>query len=116
MEPDGGSGLMKGFAMIGDEHGENIAKLFEANALGWIDVEFGALRVDAFGAAVLQGGEPRAVLRNVGVGTVGIESLANHEHGFAMRIVAAALLRKVDVGSEGKIAGEFLPNEVEAVC
>ena len=83
--------------------------------LGRIDVEFGALRVDAFGAAVLEGGESGTVLRDVGIGAIGIEGLADHQDGFAMRAVVAGLLGKIDVGGEGKIAGEFLPDEVEAI-
>src|SRR5665213_1229756 len=115
MELDGCASLVKRLAVIGEKHGEDVAAFFQADALGRIDDHFGALRVDAFGATVLQGGEPGAVLRGVCIGAISVEGLANHQNSLAMRAVVARLVWKVDVGSQRQIAGELLPDKVESV-
>ncbi len=50
---------------------------------------------------------------NVGIRGIGVESLANHHYSFAMRILACA--NKAQIGGNGNIAGNFLPNELESI-
>src|SRR5271166_2720683 len=42
-----------------------------------------------------------------------VEGLADHEHGFAMRISASA--EEGDIRGEGNVSGDLLPDEMEVV-
>ena len=59
----------------------------------------------AFGIAVLKRSEAAAVQRDVGIGRVGIETLTDHDDGFAMFVDAAS--NEGDVSVEGDVAGDF---------
>lgn len=95
------------------KEGELVAAAFEAKVErpfeGGFDFGGGA----GLGGAVLEGGESIAVEGGVGIGGIGIEILADHEDGFAMRVDAFA--EEADVGREDEVAGDSAGKKVEGV-
>ena len=64
--------------------------------------------------AILQRGQTAAVQRRVGVRRIPVKALADHEHRFAMLV--HALAEKRDVRRQRRIAGHFLPHELESIA
>jgi hypothetical protein len=83
--------------------------------MGQRDVELEAFGDGALGAAILQRGEAYAVQGCVGVGRAGVEGLAEDQDGFAMGIVLAGGIGKINVGGQREVAGGFLPEVVKGV-
>jgi len=52
--------------------------------------------------------------RDVGVSGIRVETLADHQDGFAVPFGAGADER--DVGCQGDITGDLLPNKLESVA
>ena len=113
-ELDGRAGEAQRFARgRGQVNIDEISALHDAQATGRREVGLDLAGDRALGIAELQRGEAFAMQGYIGVGRIGVEALANHEQGFAMRI--AALFRKGNVGGQCDVAGGLLPCELEGV-
>ena len=106
----GGLELLAGKAGIGEEA---VAAPLEADARRGLQRKLDLLGERAGGWAELQRGEAVAMESDVGIGSVGLETLANHQRGLAMR--DRALAEEGYVRGQFEIPGNPLPNEVEGV-
>src|SRR6266567_935396 len=93
--------------------GEDVAAALDANAFGVVlggdDIGGGS----AGGFAVLEGDVSIGMDSHVGVRRVGLESLAEDEHG--LREGRGDVIGKLDVGADGGVTLEFHPGQVEGV-
>jgi hypothetical protein len=96
-----------------EPHEGVLAAFFDSQARGRGDVGLDFVGKSAFGIAVLKRSKAAAVQRDVGIGGVGVETLTDHDDGFAMLV--HALADEGDVSVEGGVTGDFFPYEVEGV-
>ena len=104
---------MKFLIRARDEGIEEVAALLDANGLWRGDMGLDFVGIRAWSVAILERGESDAVHGDVDGRAVAVERLAQHEHGFAMRIPTGT--EEGNVGGEGGIARDLFPGEVEVV-
>ncbi len=94
-------------------HVDIVALALQRHAAGTVQDGLDLVRLAARRVAILQGDVVVAVDDDVDIGTVGVEALAHHQPGLAMRI--AAVGDPIQRGGEGKVAGRRFGDEEEVV-
>src|SRR6266849_10496269 len=101
------------FARVAGIYRELTPAAFDADAYRADDRGSNLLSVGVRGAAELQGSESITVERDIGISSIGVEALANHERRFAVFDRAGA--DEAHVNGQRHVAREALPNEVKGV-
>ncbi len=112
--------LMHGFAFQADEDRDEVAALFDSDALGLYALQVASEGIGLIGEEFASLRSPsqmdhaRTVLADHRFLGIVLEILADDQNGLA--VIVALRVREVDVGRERNVSGHFLPQITELVA
>ena len=109
------SHLVQRLAVRAQEKRDGVAALFQPHPLRCADVEGDVLRGVALVAPVLQRCFTGPMNRCVGVHSIGVERLPEHQQRLAMRARSWAGVGQLHIGGKRNVARDLLPHEVESI-